>query len=281
MSSAPSEQPAPAHVRDGRVLLVDDVPGEGINFSRVFGEGLTAVRTLDELDARLAAGDTWEIAFVDFHLSQPDYTGLSAMLRLRTHRPQTIIVTYSQFSENGRVLFAAAAHRWLGATAVLDKSRNHPATLSSYADSLRVGRDPSPAQWRARLQKSTLIDALLPDASWIDRWRALDEAAGDVTLAANLLHLQSSHLRGFKDRAVSVVNQINEAFFGVPNPGPTRNKKGVLGTFVAQHHSFLTAPDLPELLAYRDAARAATTPRRRRTPAGGPRGSRRTPGRTE
>jgi ActR/RegA family two-component response regulator len=234
------------------VLLVDDVPGEAVNFARVFGEQLTSARTLAELDDWLDSGQTWDLAFVDFNLSDASVTGLSAMLRLKQLRPQTKIVTYSQFAENGRVLFAAAARHWLGARAVLDKSQNHPQTLARYAATLAGGLDPSPVQWRNRLQRAALIDALLPDLAWIERWRALDRAAGDVGAAARLLNLKTSHLRGFKERGVLVVNQVNEAFFDLPNPGPSRNKKGILMTFVAQHNSFLTAPDLPVVLAYRD-----------------------------
>jgi CheY-like chemotaxis protein len=238
------------------VLLVDDVPGEAVNFARVFGEQLTATRTLAELEEQLASARNWDLAFVDFNLSDSSATGLTAMLRLQQHRPQTKVVTYSQLAENGRVLFAAAARHWLGARAVLDKSHNHPQTLLRYAAALAAGLDPSPVQWRSRLQRAGLIDALLPDTTWIERWRALDEAAGDVGAAAALLNLRSAHLRGFKERAVTAVNQINEAFFDLPNPGPTRNKKGILMTFMAQHNSFLTAPDLAAVLAHRDARSA-------------------------
>jgi CheY-like chemotaxis protein len=252
---APSHRalgPGGRSVSTAAVLLVDDVPGEAVNFSRVFADHLSAARTLTELEEQLDSGRTWDLAFVDFNLSDPSVTGLSAMLRLRQLRPETTIVTYSQLGENGRVLFAAAARHWLGARAVLDKSQNHPQTLARYATALAGGLDPSPVQWRKRLQRAHLIDALLPDASWIERWRALDQTAGDVTAAAAMLNLKPAHLRGFKERAVSAVNQVNEALFDLPNPGPSRNKKGILGKFIAQHTSFLTAPDLPAVLAYRD-----------------------------
>jgi CheY-like chemotaxis protein len=246
-----------AHPRSPKVLLVDDVPGEAVNFYDAFGSDLTAVRTVEDLEQRLAGGATWDFAFVDFNLSLRSKTGLTAMLSLRSGLPETRLVTYSQLAENGRVLFAAAARHWLGARAILDKSQNDPATLRRYVTAMTTGLDPSPVQWRNRMHRAYLIDGVLPDESWVDRWRALDSAAGDVTIAAQLLDMKPAHLRGFKDRATSAVNQFNEAFFDIPNRGPSRNKKGILGTFVAQHTSFLTAPDLPRLLAHRDTDSAA------------------------
>jgi ActR/RegA family two-component response regulator len=246
-----------AYPRSPRVLLVDDVPGEAVNFYDAFGSGLTAVRTVEDLEQRLADGESWDFAFIDFNLSLRSETGLTAMLSLRSVRPETRLVTYSQLAENGRVLFAAAARHWLGARAILDKSQNDPATLRRYVTAMTAGLDPSPVQWRNRMHRAYLIDGVLPDELWVDRWRALDRASGDVTIAAQLLNLKAAHLRGFKDRATSAVNQFNEAFFDIPNRGPSRNKKGILGTFVARHTSFLTAPDLPRLLAHRDAESAA------------------------
>ncbi len=239
-----------------RVLLVDDVPGETANFAVAFGESLSAVRSLDQLAEQLVGGATWDVAFVDFNLSSRVSTGLSVMLALHHERPSTRLVSYSQFAENGRVLFAAAARHWFGARAVLDKSHNDPYALRHYATALAAGLDPSPVLWRSRLQRAHLIDAVLPDLSWVDRWRALDQAAGDVTAAAALLHLKPAHLRSFKDRATNAVNEVNASLLDLPNRGPSRNKKGILGTFVAQHASFLTAADLPAVLAHRDVSAA-------------------------
>jgi len=216
-----------------------------------------AVRTTDELEAAIAAGHTWDFAFVDFNLSSRVHTGLTAMLWLARERPRTRLVTYSQLAENGRVLFAAAARHWLGSRAILDKSQNDPQTLRRYVGALVSGLDPSPVQWRSRMHRAHLIDAVLPDVSWVERWRALDQASGDVTIAAGLLNLKNAYLRGFKDRAPAAVNLVNEALFDIPNRGPSRNKKGILGTFVAQHTSFLTAPDLPDVLAHRGLGSAA------------------------
>ena len=94
---------------EAKVLLVDDVPGERANFERAFRNGLAVAPSIDRLNEHLRAGLTWDIAFVDFNLSSPTSTGLTALLRLSQERTETRIVTYSQFTESGRTLYAAAA----------------------------------------------------------------------------------------------------------------------------------------------------------------------------
>src|SRR5687768_7255806 len=86
----------------GRVLLVDDVPGERANFEHAFASKLTVAPSIDMLNDHLRRGLTWDLAFVDFNLSSTTSTGLTALLRLHHERPATQIVTYSQFTESGR-----------------------------------------------------------------------------------------------------------------------------------------------------------------------------------
>src|SRR5919107_1466595 len=132
----------------GQVLLVDDVPGERANFEHAFGTRLTVAPTIDILNDHLRRGVRWDVAFVDFNLSSRTSTGLTALLRLHHERPGTKIVTYSQFTESGRTLYAAAARQWFDAAALLDKTRNDPATLVHYVTSLRTGVNPTPAPWQ-------------------------------------------------------------------------------------------------------------------------------------
>lgn len=240
-----------ATVALARILLVDDVPGEQNAFRSVFGSRVTAVRDLSALDAALALGTTWDLAFVDFNLGRGGPTGISAMHRIRAQRPGTKLVAYSQYAENGRMLFAAAARHWYGAAALLDKSHNYPQTLLRYSEMLMMGLDPSPVLWRDKLRQSSLIDRLLPDLDALRKWQALHRSYGDIDLAARLLDLRPTQLRTFKDRATTAVNEFNEAFLGIPHPGITRNKKGILAAFVASHGNFLTAPDLAEQLLHR------------------------------
>ncbi|MGH3340459.1 MAG: hypothetical protein ACRDPL_16745, partial [Propionibacteriaceae bacterium] len=182
----------------GGVLLVDDVPGERANFEHAFGRDLTVAPSIDQLNEQLRRGLTWELAFVDFNLSSQTSTGLTALLRLHHERPATQIVTYSQFTESGRTLYAAAAHHWFKATALMDKTKNDPGTLVHYRASICSGSNPTPVPWQRRLQWAPLIDNLLADASWLRIWRALRDAAGDMALVAEMLHVDSSSLRGFK-----------------------------------------------------------------------------------
>ena len=86
-------------MKTGGVLLVDDVPGERANFEHAFGREITVAPSID-----LRRCLTWDLAFVDFNLSSPTSTGLTALLRLHHARPATQIVTYSQFTESGRTL---------------------------------------------------------------------------------------------------------------------------------------------------------------------------------
>lgn len=233
----------------GQVLLVDDVPGERANFERAFGRGLAVAPTVDRLNELLRAGADWQVAFVDFNLSSASSTGLTALLRLHHERPATRIVTYSQFTESGRTLYAAAGRHWFGAAALLDKTRNEPRTLVHYLVTLQAGGNPTPVPWQRRLEAAPLIDSLLADASWVRIWGALREAAGDMARVAELLEVEPGNLRGFKDRATEAAIQFNQRFHDVPHPGRTRNKKGILSAFAAEHRHFLTAPDLSTVMS--------------------------------
>ncbi|MCW2812436.1 MAG: CheY chemotaxis protein or a CheY-like (Receiver) domain [Friedmanniella sp.] len=231
------------------VLLVDDVPGERANFQLAFGQRLSVAGSVDQLNELLRRGMAWDVAFVDFNLSSATSTGLTALLRLHHERPGTRIVTYSQFTESGRTLFAAAGKQWFDAAALLDKTKNEPDTLVTYAESLMEGLNPTPVPWQRRLQYSYLVESLLADASWVRIWKALRDAAGDMARVAELLQVEASSLRGFKDRATEAAISFNEKFYDVPHPGRTRNKKGILAAFAAEHRHFLTAPDLSTVMS--------------------------------
>ena len=232
-----------------RVLLVDDVPGERANFEHAFGPSLSVAPGIDRLNELIRRGLTWDVAFVDFNLSSATSTGLTALLRLHHERPQTEIVTYSQFTESGRTLYAAAARQWFNASALLDKTRNDPETLARYVEAMRAGLNPTPPAWQRRLHWAPLIDQLLADASWVRVWKALRDAAGDMARVAELLQVEASSLRGFKDRATDAAIAFNEKFHDIPHPGRTRNKKGILAAFAAEHRHFLTAPDLSTVMS--------------------------------
>ncbi|HET9873614.1 MAG TPA: hypothetical protein VFP89_13605 [Propionibacteriaceae bacterium] len=233
----------------GRVLLVDDVPGERANFSEAFGAGLDVTVTIDALNARLSDGITWTAAFVDFNLSSATNTGLTALLRLHQERPDTQLITYSQFNENGRTLYAAAARHWFGSRILLDKTRNDPATLRRYLSGIEAGQNPTPMPWQHRLQWAGLVDSLLAEPSWVRIWRALRDAAGEMSRVADILGVPVTSLRGFKERATEAAINFNERFHDIPHPGDTRNKKGILSSFAAEHWQFLTAPDLSTVMS--------------------------------
>ena len=64
-----------------------------------------------------------------------------------------------------------------------------------------------------------------------------------------MLHVDSSSLRGFKDRATEAAIDFKEKFHDIPHPGRTRNKKGILAAFAAEHRHFLTAADLSTVMS--------------------------------
>jgi CheY-like chemotaxis protein len=232
------------NVRMARVLLVDDVPGERANFQSAFDSGLSVAPSVEQLNGYLAGGRQWDVAFVDFNLSSATSTGLTALLRLHHERPLTKIVTYSQFTENGRTLYAAAAQHWFSAHALMDKTRNDPENLVRYVQLLQAGRNPTPTAWQQRLEWAPLIDNLLAEPSWVRIWQAIRDASGEMARVAELLGVDVRSLRTFKDRATAAAVTFNEKFHDVPHPGETRNKKGVLSAFASEHRHFLTAPDL-------------------------------------
>jgi hypothetical protein len=233
----------------GLVLLVDDVPGERANFEQAFGTRLTVAPSIDILNDHLRRGVRWDVAFVDFNLSSRTSTGLTALLRLHHERPATKIVTYSQFTESGRTLYAAAARHWFDAAALMDKTKNDPGTLVRYRESIRAGINPTPVMWQRRLHWAHLIDNLLADPAWVRVWRALRDAAGDMSAVAEMLQVEPSSLRSFKDRATEAAIMFNDKFHDIPPPMHTWNKKGILAAFAAEHRHFLTAPDLSTVMS--------------------------------
>ena len=177
-----------------QVLLVDDVPGERANFEQAFGTRLTVAPSIDILNDHLRRAVRWDIAFVDFNLSSRTSTGLTALLRLHHERPATKIVTYSQFTESGRTMYAAAARHWFNAAALMDKTKNDPATLVRYREAIHAGINPTPVLWQRRLHWAHLIDNLLADPAWVRVWRALRDAAGDMSAVAEILPVSYTHL---------------------------------------------------------------------------------------
>src|SRR5687768_13589590 len=93
----------------------------------------------------------------------------------------------------------------------MDKTKNDPGTLVHYRESICSGSNPTPGPWQRRLQWAPLIDNLLADASWVRIWRALRDAAGDMALVAEMLHVDSSSLRGFKYGATQAAIEFNES----------------------------------------------------------------------
>jgi CheY-like chemotaxis protein len=236
-----------------RVLVVDDQAGSDRLFSDVFGNGLTVCTSL-------AAGNRWDIAFVDFALAVMDRdgadmrTGLSTMRILRAERPETKLVSYTQPGESGRQLYMAAAKQWFAADATLAKSNLTIDVLVGFARALLAGSDPSDPRHLRWLRSAHLIDGLFRNAGYLDLWRAWHALNGNEKAIAKMTHRSSHQIRGFRENVIEVVRLFKAAFEGVEFGGPESGRKdykGVLSSFVGENRLFFTAPDLADVLEAR------------------------------
>ena len=245
----------------GQVLLVDDVPGERANFEQAFGGRLTVAPSIDILNDHLRHGLTWDIAFVDFNLSSPTSTGLTALLRLHHERPGTKIVTYSQFTESGRTLYAAAARHWFDAAALMDKTKNDPATLVRYRESHLRRHQPDPGHVAA----AAAVGA--PDRQPAGRCRPGCGSGGRCGTRPGTCRRSPrcctsrraacAASRTARPRRRSCSTRSSTTSRRRPR---TRNKKGILAAFAAEHRHFLTAPDLSTVMSPGTRRRALTWP---------------------
>jgi hypothetical protein len=239
------------------ILLVDGSPGERVLFEQTFHSDLAVACSVRELETLIRRGGDWQTAFVSFHLAAGAPTGLTAMLRLAQARPNLPMVAYTRGCENGSTLFGAAARHWLGVRSVVDRDHNDPRDLRRSARIAAEAGDCSPVRWTQRLQYAYLIDEVLANPSWISIWRAICESSADMQLTGALLGVSAAQLRGFKDRATDAVSTFREKLNGIPHPGCTRNKKGILSAFAAENRLFLTAAGLSEVMCPESATSAA------------------------
>ena len=56
---------------------------------------------------------------------------------------------------------------------------------------------------------------------------------------AEILQVEPGSLRSFKDRATDAAIMFNDKFHYITPPLRTRNKKGILAAFAAEHRHFL------------------------------------------
>ena len=253
---------------EATVLIVDDDFHEWPFFKEAFGDhAVTVCKSVDELGERLKRGATWDVAFVDFDLSEKDPelapdlkekipTGLSALKLLR-ERSDSPVVSYTRMGESGRALYCAAAKSWFGANASMDKSLAIPENLQRYVRELGDGRDPTVPLRRAQLARTDLINELLPDAMSLRLWREYYKLDGrEDAIQRALPGVTGFTIRKFKGKASDAVIQFEKTFFGREVPatkkGEYDNLKGVITKFAGAHRNFFNAVDLDRALSWRD-----------------------------
>jgi CheY-like chemotaxis protein len=240
---------------EAKILLIDDYPSERSHHRRVFGERLDVLRTIGQLEAALATGDNWTVAFVDFDLGSGEMRGgLTALRLLRESRPQTRLIVYTDLGGRGRTLFAAAAWHWFGVRDLLDKPTAEPEELREAA---RTAGHATSTQWASKLSRSAhLIDTLFRTPKWRELWVLWPNI---VTYSAaykvipNLPHAAS---RTFQERASDAAEWFSTEFFGSEPTSiktikrETSQRATPLAVFATKNRDFFAAGDLADILDY-------------------------------
>lgn len=248
---------------EAQVLVVDDQIGSDRLFADAFGDRLTTCASVRDLERLLSRDDTsWDVAFVDFYLrgmTDDQRTGLTVLRLLRSRRPTTRLVSYTQIPESGRRLFVAVAKEWFGASAALDKSGLTVDSITRFVQAVMAGRDPSDPRITRWLAYSDVVDRLIKDERHIRLWRRWHQLGGNEGAIGQVEYLSSGEVRGFRENAYEAVLEFRERFEGVaPHElefGRNKNYKGVLNSFASEYRAFFAAVDLEEALAGRSRGR--------------------------
>jgi hypothetical protein len=235
-----------------RVLIVDD-------HKTTLSRGLAAALgqpcdTLVSLEEVKNAGNPaqWTVAFVDFDLSSSTETGLSIMEYFFDHSPNTKRIAHTSLSDNGRTLFALAAHAWFGVNIIIDKNSDEE-TLKR---AIMPDQNPTPPGWLRKLSAAEdLIEDLLRPG-WLALWRLWPSVNGSASVAAKRLPGYQPRPRDFAEAAIKVVAKYREIFqLASLSPAYERkyNAKAVpLTSFAEANSKFFNAPDLEAVLARQD-----------------------------
>lgn len=234
-----------------RVLLVDDHSMMQEGFRAAFPGAADTCSSLAQVRA-LGEPGQWSTVFVDFDLSSTVETGLGILAYFDSVSPRSRLVVYTTLSDNGRALFALAAHQWFGVTVVLDKASGDRATMRRAAD---PADNPTAPGWQRHLREDAdIVDDLLPQALWIDFWRAWPGLNGSLQVAKKRFREkgQPEAARKFSEQATDAVNRYHRAFGG-PAFAITRAtaaRATPVASFALAHDRFFQAADLPAV--YRD-----------------------------
>jgi len=237
-----------------RILLVDDHPAEASHHRALFRGDVDICRDYSELIKAINDNADWSAAFVDFDLSgvsgKPQRTGLSALRLLKQLRPRTRRIVYTTFDENGRMLYAVAAHHWLKTEIILHKASDDR-VLENAADPRAP--NPTPPAWQEKLRRAPLIDYLFAQDNWLPLWRIWSDYNGSIKVVSD--HLPSKNtprsVREFSEQATDAMINFKAAFYGQAQTTYVRRnvaRATPLVAFVDANSKFFNALDLQEVL---------------------------------
>lgn len=238
------------------ILLVDDQSQTARNLRHAFGaDNVVWLPNPREAAAWLRTCDPHQLpqaVFVDYDFREPDgprfgqLTGFTVFLAIRELPIQPRTIVFTTLHEGA--LYAIAARRWLGASAVLDKSATD-SQLREIVTSREVSLYPG---WRIRLgAHAHLLDGLFPTRNAGEIWRVWQEAQGDTGTVARLAHVGQSTVKQFASLVHDDVGNVQEHLLGHPRIAAQRGNKNLRGPILelaSSHSQFFRAPELPELL---------------------------------
>jgi hypothetical protein len=245
-----------------RILLVEDGLQHASYFRQLYAD-VDVCRDVRQLNRAIEAGGEWAAAFIDFDLSgvsgEPQPTGLSALRLLMQSRPRTRRIVYTTLGENGRILYAVAAYRWLDTAIILDKNSDDERQFLDAANPRAA--NPTPSAWQAKLSDHAyLIDYLFANHNWLALWRIWSYYNGSIrAVAAHLppkTGIVPNSVREFSVEATNAMTNFRHAFYG---PRPTTYERGEpnrraratpLVAFADANDKFFNAPDLQEVLYF-------------------------------
>jgi CheY-like chemotaxis protein len=250
-----------------RILLVDDQPPHASHHRRLFGDAVDVCCDYNELIKAVVSGKDWSAAFIDFDLSgiseEPRRTGLSALRILKQQRPNTRRIAYTTLSDNGRILYAAAARHWLSTEVILDKSSDDQALRDAVNPQ---AANPTPSAWLQKLKRAQLIDYLFARDNWLPLWRIWSTYNGSIKVVND--HLPRGNtptsVREFSEQATDAMANFKAQFYGQTSMSYTRGNHALatpLVAFIDANTKFFHAPDLQETLDLAKPWQRSRTPR--------------------
>lgn len=243
-----------------RILVVDDQAVAKVPLVEALGSVVDWCPDVDHLAQRLAAGERWDAAFIDFYLGLNKASGLNAMMRLRRADPGIRLVSLSSYGDGGgRMLFIAAAHHWYDAV-FMNKADLDPELVRRAVD---PADDPTDPRLLRQLSRAHIVDNLFAKPSWLPIWLAWPCFDGSHAAISSALGatFTPSVLREFAERAAIAIhdfethfatsNQLSDRRWRTPNDVIPRKKQAQavpIARFATENRIVFASPALDEVI---------------------------------